>query len=223
LESGGGVILPAFGDAVGNPEHYDSICRRYGLRTLIHPRVRFSDDEMAAFPVFADTPARQPVVKDPVRLRHLARRGGDVSPRTLRRLFTTKPIAAGPFRLSAKRLHLGRLEMILAVFDACIQGTSFRRIGTDLQLSLDQVKRAWAMARRLVPKWFDFEPHLRACAECQRYGDGNRDRMCAKAEQQIGLRATGGSRLRPLSARRLELLHARRQGELPARRSPHPS
>jgi len=211
--------LPAFGDGVGDPEGYDGICRRYGLRTLIHPEVRFSDDEMAAFPVFADTPARQPVVKDLTRLRHVARRGGDISSRTLRRLFTTTPVAAGPFRPSAKRIHLGRLEMLFAVFDARTQGTSFRRIATDLDLDPDQVNRAWATARRLVSKWFDFESHLRSCAECQRYGDGKRDRMCGKAEQQIGLRATGGSRLRPRSAGGLELLHARRQGELPARRS----
>jgi hypothetical protein len=43
--------------------------------------------------------------------------------------------------------------------------------------------------------------------------------MCARAEQQIGLRRTGGSRLRPTNTDTLELLCARAQEDLPARRA----
>jgi hypothetical protein len=215
----GGIIPRVLGAEFSSPEHYDAVCRRYGLAVLVHPDVPLSVDEMAAFPVFADTPARQPAVTDPVRLRHVARRGGNVSPRTIRRMFALKPVEPGPFRLTLKRIHLGRLERILAVFDARTQGHSFRRIAKDLRLSLDQAKGAWATARLLIAKWFDFESHLRSCPECHRYLEGKRDRMCARAEQQIGLRRTGGSRLRPTNADALELLGARAQEDLPARRA----
>ena len=120
-------------------------------------------------------------------------------------MFAQKPVEPGPFRPTLKRIHLGRLERILAVFDARTQDHSFRRIATDLRLSLDQAKRAWATARILIAKWFDFDSHLRSCPACHRYLEGQRDRMCARAEQQIGLRSTGGSRLRlfPLGLARL--------------------
>jgi hypothetical protein len=217
---GGGIILPVFGDGSSSREHYDKICARYGLTALIHPEVSFSIKEMAAFPIFGDTPERQPVVKDRAVLRRVARHGGDISPRTLRRIFEKKRVEAGPFRLKLKRIHLGRLDTILAVFDArTIRRESFRRIAEDLRLSLDQAKRAWQTARRLISKWFDFEGHLSSCEECQQYAKGRRDRMCVKAEQQIGLRTTGGSRLRLTHPDALDLLHARLRHELPARRS----
>lgn len=216
---GGGIILPVFGDGLSSREHYDKICRRYGLTALIHPGVPFSDDEMAAFPVFTDTPKRQPVVQNRTLLRRVAMRGGDISPRTGRRIFAKRAVDVGPFQLKLDRIHLGRLDMMLAVFDAHTQGTPLRRIAKDLGLNLDQAKRAWGTARRLISKWFDFESHSKSCARCQLYQHGQRDRMCAKVEQQIGLRTTGGSRLRPMSDGALELLHARLQGELPARGS----
>jgi hypothetical protein len=210
----GGVVLKTFGD-----EQYDKVCNRYGLTVLIHPEVAFSDDEMAAFPLFADTPARQPVVRDPARLRRVARRGGYVDPRTLRRIFRQRRVKSDPFQLSRKRFHRGRFEKMLVVFDSHVGGKPLVRIAKELGLSPDQTKRAWAGAQRLISKWVDFDSHLICCETCQRYLHGARDRMCAKAEQQIGLHRTGGSRLRPMREDRLALLQARSQGELPARRA----
>src|SRR2546425_6595075 len=57
----GGVLEPPAGD---RRDHYDVLLARYGVVVLMHPDVPFSEDEMAAFPIFADTPHRQPTVQD---------------------------------------------------------------------------------------------------------------------------------------------------------------
>ena len=74
----GGVVDRAFDTVVA--QHYDEICARYGLTVVMHHEAALSDDDMAAFPVFADTPRRQLTVRDPALLRRVARRGGDVKP-----------------------------------------------------------------------------------------------------------------------------------------------
>lgn len=215
LENGAGVLDPAR----FNDEHYRELCARYGLVVLVHPAVIFSEAEMAAFPIFADTPARQPKVKDQAALRRFARHGGELIRRSQRRIFATAPVPAGPFRLDReKRLHLGRFDETLAVFDARVAGRPFKAIATALRLSLHQVKRAWKTARYLIPNWLDLESHFDTCATCLACIREKGDRWCATAELQIGLPPTGRSRSRT-SAERLDLLAARQGGLLPARRS----
>src|SRR5262245_55393409 len=55
----GGVIEPAWGpDAKpGTEARYDEVRVRYGLRIVIHPGLALSEQEMAEYPLFADTPA----------------------------------------------------------------------------------------------------------------------------------------------------------------------
>jgi len=60
IEHDPGILTRVFGHGPASPEHYDKVCERYGLTVLVHPRVAFSDDEMAAFPIFADTPRGNP-------------------------------------------------------------------------------------------------------------------------------------------------------------------
>jgi len=216
----GGILEPCFGTGPASPEHYDKIRASYGLTVLVHPDVAISEDAMAAFPIFTDTPGYQPVVRDRALLRRVVRRGGDVSPRTQRRIFTKRPVDAGPFRLRSKRLHVHRFDTMLAVFDARIAGQSFPRIAADFDQSRDQVKRAWRTARALIPKWVDLEAHIAGCLQCQAAClKGDRDRYCDAVELQIGDRRTSGSRLHPMSDQGLDLLAARQKGQMPARRS----
>ncbi len=177
--NGGGVLEPA----TFNDQHYHELCARYGLAVLVHPAVIFSETEMAAFPIFADTPVRQPKVKDQAALRRFARHGGEPSRRSQRRIFAIARVPAGPFRLDRKkRLHLGRFDETLAVFDARVAGRAFKAIATALGLSLHQVKRAWKTARYLIPEWLDFESHVATCPTCLACLREKRDRWFAAAE-----------------------------------------
>ena len=54
--------------------HYARDCKRWGLRLLIPPALGISEEEMAAYPIFTDTPSRQPFVKDRAALRARASR-----------------------------------------------------------------------------------------------------------------------------------------------------
>jgi hypothetical protein len=214
-ENGGGVLdPPAFND-----EDYHELCTRYGLVVLVHPAVSFSETDMAAFPIFADTPGWQPKVKDQVALRRFARRGGELDRGSKREIFARARVSAGPFQLDRKkRLHLGRFDEMLAVFDARVAGRPFTAIAKTLGLSLYQVKRAWKTARYFIPNWLDLESHVATCPTCQACIEKKRDRWCAPAELQIGLPPTGLSRS-GTSPERLDLLAARQGGLLPARRS----
>ncbi len=216
----GGVIEPAWGSGAppGGLDHYQAVCARYGLVVLIHPDVTVSEGEMAAFPIFADTPSRRPTVKDRGALRRFTRRGMDLSLRTQRRIFAQEQVHAGPFQLNLKRIRLRHFDKILAVFDARRAGKPFGVIAEAVGLSLDQVKRAWETGRRLIPKWLDLESHIATCPTCLACIRKKGDRWCAAAELQIGLPPTGRSRSRT-SAERLDLLAARQEGLLPARRS----
>ncbi len=215
LENGGGVLEPAGLDH----HHYHVLCARYGLVVLMHPDVMFSEDDMAAFPIFADTPESQPKVKDQAALRRFARNGMARSLRTQRRIFAKERVHPGPFQLNLKdRVHLGHFDKTLAVFDARRAGKRFGAIAKAVGLSIHQAKRAWKTARRLIPKWLDLESHVATCPTCLASMRNKRDRWCAAVELQIGLRPTGLSRLRP-SAERLDILAARHEGHLPARRS----
>jgi hypothetical protein len=212
----GGVLEPPAG---AGRDPYDETCARYGLIVLMHPDVRFTDDEMAAFPLFADTPKWQPKVKDRAALlQRFAKGGMDLSLRTQRRLFAKERVPSGRLQLNLKRVRHGHFDQTLAVFDARVAGKSFRVIAKALGLSLPQAKRAWETARCLIPKWLDLESHVATCPTCLAYLRNKRDRWCAAVELQIGLRPTGLSRLRP-SAERLDILAARQEGHLPARRS----
>lgn len=215
IENGAGVLEPA----AFNDQHYHELCARYGLVVLVHPAVIFSEAEMAAFPIFADTPVWQPKVRDQAALRRFARRGGDLRRRSQRRIFATERVRAGPFQLDRKkRLHLGHFDETLAVFDARVAGTRFDAIAKARGISLHQVKRAWKTARYLIPNWLDLESHFDTCPTCLACIRKKRDRWCAAAELQIGLPPTGRSRSRT-SAERLDILAARQGGLLPARRS----
>jgi hypothetical protein len=215
----GGILERGSGDGAASGAYYDAICARYGVRVLMHPDVSFSDDQMARFPVFADTPRRQSVVRDQALLRRVARRGGDISPRTLRRVFIKKKVEAGPFQMPVERLHFHRFDSMLAVFDARIAGKQFSLIANELGQSLNQVKRAWRLARVLIEKWLDFERHIATCRLCQACIEGRRDRYCGVIEAEIGVRAAPGPRLQPMPDQALALVNARVKGHLPARRS----
>jgi hypothetical protein len=215
LEHGAGVLEPA---GLNNPQYHE-LCARYGLVVLVHPAVILSEAEMAAFPIFADTPVWQLKVKDQAALRRFARRGGELGRRSQRRIFAIARVPAGPFLLDRKkRLRLGRFDETLAVFDAHVAGKPFNAIATALGLSLHQVKRAWKTAQYLIPKWLDLESHIATCPTCLACIRKKGDRWCAAAELQIGLPPTGRSRSRT-SAERLDILAARQGGLLPARRS----
>jgi hypothetical protein len=215
LELGGGVLEPAGLDH----HYYHELCARYGLVVLMHPDVMLSEDAMAAFPIFADTPAWQPKVTDQTALRRFARNGMVRGPRTQRRIFGKKRVPPGPFQLSLKkRLHLRHFDKTLAVFDARVAGKPFKVTAKALDLSLHQAKRAWKTAQYLIPNWLDFEAHVATCPTCLATTHGKRDRWCAAIELQIGLRPTGLSRSR-FSAEHLDILAARQGGLLPARRS----
>ena len=213
-ENGGGVL----DTATFNDQQYHELCARYGLVVLVLPAVSFSEAEMVAFPIFADTPGRQPKVKDQAALRRSARRGGDLSQRSQRRIFAAAPVPAGPFQLDRKkRLHLGRFDEMLAVFDARVEGQSVTAIATALGLSLHQVKRAWKTARHFIPKWLDLESHIATCPTCVACLLENANRWCAAVELQIGFPPVGRSRAR--TSTEIDILTARQEGLLPARRS----
>jgi hypothetical protein len=215
----GGILERVFGEGFSSAEHYDQICARFGLTVLMHPYVAFSDDEMAAFPVFADAPRRQPVLKDRVLLRRVAMKGGDISRRAQRRIFARKLVETGPFQPQVQRIHLDHLDTMLAVFDAHTARKSFARIAQDLGLSIDQVKRAWRVASVEIDRLSDFETHLKECAECQKCLQGRRDRYCPVVERRIGLRSSRGVQLHATLEQDLDLLNARHHGQIPARRS----
>jgi len=220
-----GILDRVFGEGFSSPEHYDNTCARYGLVVLIHPDVYFSDDDMAAFPIFTDTPSRQPVLLNRTLLRR-AMISGDISRRAQRRIFAKKLVEAGPFQLNVKRVHLHHLDTRLAVFDAHTAGKPLARIAKDLGLSVDQTKRAWRAARVEINNWFDIGTHVKECVQCQTCLHGHRDRYCRRVELQIGLRTSRGSQLYATPDLDLELLNARHKREIPARRSlknPNPS
>jgi hypothetical protein len=214
-----GILERVFGDGFSSAEHYDKTCARFGLTVLMHPDVSFSDDDMADFPIFADAPRRQPVLVDRVLLRRAAMRGGDISRRTQRKIFAKKLVETGPFQPQVKRIHLDRLDTMLAVFDGHTAGKSLAWIAKDLRLSIDQVKRAWRVASAEIDRWSDFEAHLKECAQCQECLQRRSDRYCRVVERRIGLRSSGGVQLHATLEPDLDLLNARHQGEIPARRS----
>jgi hypothetical protein len=144
----GGILDRVFGEGLSSAEHYDKTCAQFGLRVLMHPDVPFSEDEIADFPIFADTPRRQPVVINRQLLRRAARKGGDITPSTRARIFATRLVEAGPLQLNARRIRLDHLDTKLAVFDAHTAGKTFARIAKDLGLSVDQTKRAWRVSAR---------------------------------------------------------------------------
>jgi len=217
LNKEGGVLMPVSGEGVSSREHYYNLCARYGLRVLLHPDVSFLDDEMGAYPVFADTPVRQPVVRDQAKLRRVAMRRHNISPRTLRRIFSQKRIDAGPYRVQVGRVRLGQLDSMLAVFDRRRDGMTFTAIARQLDLKIDQVKRAWRRARSLIENRVDLNSHFQTCRMCQKLiAEGGAD-LCPVAEAQIGTARSQsvGSRAMPID--RLERDHARHRGEAPAR------
>ncbi len=214
-----GILGRIFGEGLSSGEHYDQTCARFGLTVLMHPHVSFSDDGMAAFPVFADAPRRQPVLIDRGLLRRVAMKGRGISRRAQRQIFAKKLVETGPFQPQVKRIHLDLLDTMLAVFDARTARKRFARIAQDLGLSIDQVKRAWRMASIEIDRWSDFEAHLKECAECQKCLQGRRDRYCPVVERRIGLRSSRGVQLHATREQDLDLLNARHQGQLPARRA----
>ncbi len=217
----GGIIEPAWGPKAkpGARERYDGVRARYGLRIVIHPEVAISEREMAAYPILADTPARQPTVKKGAQplLRRFARRGEDISTRTLQRIFAQSRVARGSFRLKVRRVRPTHFDRMLAVFDARVAGKTFPTIARALNLNVDQAKRGWRVARGLIQAWLDVESHIEACADCQSCLEGRRDRWCKAVELQYDLPHPGAVG-RAVVPEKLDRLAARRRGNLPARR-----
>src|SRR2546430_2628679 len=56
------IIYPPFG---AESENYERDCTKWGLHFLILPEIKIASEGMAAFPIFVDTPSRQPTVRDP--------------------------------------------------------------------------------------------------------------------------------------------------------------
>src|SRR5262249_10358031 len=83
----GGIIEPPRGKNAR--KKYTAVCRRYGLRWLIHYDLTLSVDEMVAYPIFTDTPHRQPTVKNQKLLRRIAVSRMELSRRMRRRIFST--------------------------------------------------------------------------------------------------------------------------------------
>jgi hypothetical protein len=215
----GGIVEPVFGDGPAGHQHYQRLCTQYGLTVLIHPDVVFSDDDMAAFPVFEDTPTRQFAVRDADLLRRVARTGGDIDGKTVRAMFAKKAVEPGPFKLAVQRARLPRLDAAFAVFDARMANKPFSVITREHRMSLDQAKRAWRTARRVIGQWVHFQSHLDGCRQCQAYQSGRREVGCAEFERQLGVRVAGRSRLLPMSAHQLEAVLARKYSTLPAKRA----
>jgi hypothetical protein len=226
------VLTPVSGEGLSSREHYYNVCERYGLRVLIHPDISFSGDAMGAYPIFVDTPTRQPLVRDRAKLRRVVTKGAkldvdpvmnapllDVSSRTLRRIFSQKHVAAGPYQVQVGRVRLDQLDSMLAVFDRHREGMPFAMIARQLDLKIDQVKRAWRKARSLVENRFDLDSHFKTCRRCQKLIAESCGYFCAVAEAQIGTPRSQsvGSRATPID--QLERDHARHRGELPARRA----
>jgi hypothetical protein len=217
LNKDGGVLMPVSGEGLSSRQHYYNVCARYGLRVLIHPDISLSDHEMGAYPVFVDTPMRQPVVRDQTKLRRVAMRRHNISPRTLRRIFSQKHVAEGPYQVKVGRVRLDQLDSMLAVFDRRRDGMTFAMIAQAVGLKIDQVKRAWRRACSLVETRFDLDSHFKTCRRCQKLIVENRGYLCAVAEAQIGTPRSQsvGSRAMPID--QLERDHARHRGEAPAR------
>jgi hypothetical protein len=213
-----GIIERGSGEAAASGAYYDAVAARYGLTVLMHPDVAFSEDQMAAFPIFADTPSRQDVVKDPALLRRIARRGGEITVRLQRRIFRREQLPLGPFQLPVERINFARFDLSIRVFDARVnEEAKFSKIAEKEMQTVDQVKRGWRLARRLIVRWLDLDNHIQSCAECQTALSRNADRYCDAAERQIRVRGTRGPRLYPMTDKQLALLHGSRNGELPAR------
>jgi len=218
----GGVIEPPSGTDAR--KEYDEVRMRYGLRVIIHYDVALSLDEIADYPIFLDTPHRQPKIKNKAMLRRFAISGlTDLTGRTRRRIFSTRDVDRGPFQLNAKRIDLTCFDRDLAVFDLRADGAQFKTIAKRLGISVDQAKRAWRRTSTLVPNWLAVESHVRDCVTCQAYANGRRSRGCAKLELQLGRGATHSLGSINMPEGQLGLVNARTRGELPARRSARPT
>ena len=214
-----GTLPSVFGEGFSSLEHYDEVCARFGLTSLLHPDISISDSEMAVFPIFADTPRRQPVLLNRLALRRARIWGATISLRTPRGIFGKRVVQAGAFQPKVKRIHLPRLAMRLAVFDARAAGKPLKRIAKELGLSVDQAKRAWRAMRVEIDHWVDIGTHVKDCPRCQASLQEHRGQYCPVFELQIGLRSARGVQLHARREQELDRLNARHQGGIPARRS----
>jgi hypothetical protein len=216
----GGIIEPPGAD---DRKEYDEVRLRYGLRVIIHYGVALSLDEIAEYPIFLDTPHRQPQIKNKARLRRWVISRTDLTDRTRGRIFSVRDVDPGPFQLNVKRIDLTYFDRDLAVFDLRADGATFKTIAERLGMSEDQAKRAWRRTSALVPNWLEFELHIRDCVTCQAYVNRRRARGCAKLELQLGRGATRSLGSINMPEGQLESVNARTRGELPARRSTRPT
>jgi len=221
LTAEGGTLIPDVGAGNISRQLHDEVCKRYGLRVLMHPSVAMSEDEMADYPLFSDSPRSQPVIKDRDLMRRLAMMG-NVSRRDMQKLFGKTKVDAGPYQVKVARVHLGRLDTMLAVFDAHTADKTPSTIAKDLGLSIDQVKRASRTARKIIDSWLDFDAHATKCGKCQAYRNGKREHGCRVYEMQLGIRSTRGVALLATRDEVLDEEHARRTGAAPARGASKP-
>ena len=217
----GGVIEPPSGADAG--KEYDEVRVRYGLRVIVHYDVALSLNEIADYPIFLDTPRRQPKIKNKAVLQRFAISRTDLTDRTRSRIFSTRDVDRGPFQLNAKRIDLTYFDRDLAVFDLRADGATFKTIAKRLGISEDQAKRAWRRTSTLIPSWLEFESHVLDCVTCQAYVNGGRARGCAKFQLQLGRGATHSVGSINMPEGQLEWVNARTRGELPARRSARPT
>jgi len=164
-----GTIVPDVWN-VSLRARYQRDCARWGLRKLFDPALVITLQEMTLYPIFADTPRRQPVkVSGEEAWRRVVRRlaatahatrlrsgGGTctliLSTDEVDRLrylhFRDRAVAPGPFQVTppVRRLHPRVLEKGLTVFWQVEQGLSTRAIARELRLTRDQVITAFRVA-----------------------------------------------------------------------------
>jgi len=195
LKRNGGVI-PAQADAEGR-RLYDEILKQYGLRVILHPAVCIPLEDMAAFPIFVDTPGRQPVVVEKDLLRRLAMEAygklgqlphipanpldsldeaaiPELPERRLHKAIKKCKVERAGSWFNGERIHFDTLRRDLDVFDLRTSGVTLVGAAKRLGISVEEAKRAWARASTLirnhqVERWDEspMEAHCDTCQTCQ--------------------------------------------------------
>jgi hypothetical protein len=178
-------------------QRYEADCARFGVRLLFHYDTEVSDEAMAAFPIFADTPRRQgrpkyvitreqerhappdqqamlKALADKQERAYQAKVFGhpNWSQRTRERHFGDVSVPPGPCQLPSRWVHLDNLRWYLSVLDLRRDSVPFARVAKQLGISVHQAKRAWRVAGELVdaglePSWASIEGHLGTCTRCR--------------------------------------------------------
>jgi len=174
------------------------VLRVHGLRVVLHHAVHIPVADMASFPIFIDTPARQPIVIDQELLRRLARHPGPhgaIADRPLHQAIQLpkrrRRVDRTGFVVRGQRIHRETFDRDLRVFDLRVKGISPRDVARELWLTRDEEKRAWRRAITLIPDWRparweqSLTDHLSQCPICVDVEAGRRKDLCPAMQQQV--------------------------------------